>query len=113
VFSADFQAFIPMLTLLLLGSLLFSAWCCYRPYWQQSTLGLNVLQNLLYVLVFGWIAFLPELVLGTDHPLPRLLELSDINRVLQHGVLLLACYLFYEVLRDLYRLRQLHKKQLG
>lgn len=109
VFSADFQEFIPMLTLLLLSSLLFSAWCCYRPYWQQVTLGLNVLQNLLYVLAFGWIGFLPQLVLGTNNPLPRLLELSDINRVLQHGALLLACYLFYEVLRDLYRLRQLRQ----
>lgn len=113
VFSADLQAVIPMLTLLLLGSLLFSAWCCYRPYWQQTTLGLNVLQNLLYVLVLGWIAYLPQLVLGTDNPLPRLLELSDINRVLQHGALLLACYLGYEVLRDLYRIGQLRNKQQG
>ncbi|WP_306523420.1 hypothetical protein [Rheinheimera sp.] len=109
VFSADFKVFMPLLSLLLLCSLLFSLWCWYRPYWQQTTLLLNVLQNLLYVLAFSWIGFLPQLVLATNNPLPRLLELSDINRVLQHGALLLACYLFYEVLRDLYRIRQLRQ----
>jgi len=60
-------------------------------------------------LAFGWIGFLPQLVAGTDRPLPLLLDLADINRVLQHGALLLACYLVYEMLRDLYRIRQLHQ----
>ena len=109
VFSADFAPVMPMLSGLLVFSLLFSFWCWYRPYWQQTSLSLNVLQNLLYVAVFSWIGFLPQLVVGTDRPLPLLLELTDINRVLQNGALLLACYLVYEVLRDIYRIRQLHQ----
>ncbi|MCT6698284.1 hypothetical protein [Rheinheimera sp. 4Y26] len=99
----------PVITVLLLLSLAFSIWCWFRPYWQQATLWVNLVLNLAFICVLAWLAGLDAIVVGTTQPLPELLELSDINRVLKHSAWLVGLYLLYEAGRDLYRLRQLKK----
>lgn len=99
----------PLITLLLVLSMVFSVWCWLRPYWQQSTLLCNLALNLGFLLLLGWLASLESMVTGTAQPLPALLELSDINRVLRHSAWLISLYLLYGIGRDLYRLLQLKK----
>lgn len=99
----------PVITVLLLLSVAFSIWCWLKPYWQQAKLWVNLALNLAFICLLVWLASLDAIVAGTAQPLPELLELSDINRVLKHSAWLVGLYLLYETGRDLYRLWQLKK----
>lgn len=78
-----------------------------RPYWTKLTLSINLALNLVFCIcclaLWAW----STVLVGTENPLPRLLTLEDLNRVLRGFLLFVGLYCLYEVGRDLYRLRQL------
>ncbi|WP_088329876.1 hypothetical protein [Lacimicrobium sp. SS2-24] len=105
-FSASFASLFPLLTALLVLSLLFNLWCLVKPYWTRTSLSINVVQNLLYAAVLLYLASLDELaVIRPGHD--SIVHIDDVNSSLSVGLTLIALYLFYEVFRDTRRLRAL------
>lgn len=105
--SAELLLWRPWLSGLLLLSLLAAVGWAWRPYWTRRALGLNVLLNLLLALSVAALSQQDALLAATAQPLPALLTLADLERVLRLSCLLAALYLAYEVIRDLRRWRLL------
>lgn len=101
--SAELLLWRPWLSGLLLLSLLAAVGWAWRPYWTRRVLALNVLLNLLLALSFAALSQLDALLAATAQPLPALLTLADLDRVVRIGCLLASLYLLYEMVRDLRR----------
>jgi hypothetical protein len=101
--STELQLWRPWLSGLLLLSLLAAVGWAWRPYWTRFTLGLNVLLNLLLALSFAALSQQDALLAATTQPLPALLTLAELDRVVRIGCLMASLYLLYEMVRDLRR----------
>ncbi|OBP14218.1 hypothetical protein A5320_16415 [Rheinheimera sp. SA_1] len=107
--NPEIQQWVPWLSALLVVSVLANLWWVWRPYWTKLTLSINVVLNLGFSLSFLLLWLSPALLVGTDNPLPTLLTIADLDRVLRNIFLLAGLFCIYEVGRDLYRLRQLSR----
>lgn len=66
-----------------------------------------MLLNLLLALSFAALSQQDALLAATTQPLPALLMLAELDRVVRIGCLMASLYLAYEVVRDLRRWRLL------
>ena len=111
--APEIQPWVPLVSALLGVAVLTNLCWVFRPYWSKVTLRINVALNLLFCLcclvLWSW----STLLVGTENPLPRLLSIDDLNRVLRGFLLFAGLFCLYEVGRDLYRLRQLSVQTAG
>lgn len=108
--NPDLQQWVPWFSALLVVSVIANVGWVLRPYWTNLTLSINVGLNLMFSLSFLLLWLSPALLVGTNNPLPTLLTIADLDRVLRNIFLLAGLFCIYEVGRDLYRLRQLEGK---
>lgn len=105
--APELQQWVPAISAFLVVAVLANLWWLFRPYWTHLTLSINIAINLVFCCCFLAIWTWSTVLIGTENPLPRLLTMDDLNRVV-HGILLFAgLFCLYEVARDLYRLRLL------
>lgn len=107
--NPEIQQWVPWLSALLVVAVLTNLTWVLRPYWTKLTLSSNIGLNLLFSLSFVMLWLSAPLLVGTENPLPTLLTIADLDRVLRNIFLFAGLYCLYEVGRDLYRLRQLTK----
>ncbi|ALS99552.1 HAAS signaling domain-containing protein [Lacimicrobium alkaliphilum] len=105
-FAGPFEQLFPVITTLLVLSLLFNLWCFRFPYWNRATLRINTVQNLIYAGLLFYLASLEQIVVLTDKALSLPVRF-DLNKSISIGLVLVAVYLLYEVFRDIRRLRLL------
>jgi len=109
----ELQPWVPMASAFLVLAVINNLWWLFRPYWTPLTLSINMGLNLVFCIGFfalwGWSTVLT----GTENPLPKLLTIDDLNRVVRGILLFAGLFCLYEVGRDLYRLRQLSRQTTG
>lgn len=105
-FAEPFEQLFPAITVLLVLSLLFNLWCFRYPYWNQTSLMINTVQNLVYAGLLFYLAGLEQIAVTTSAG-QSILDVIDLNRSIAIGMVLVAVYLLYEVFRDIRRLRLL------
>lgn len=108
--APELQPWVPWVTAFLLLAVLINLWWLLRPYWTRLTLSINVVLNVVFSGCFVALWFVPTVLVGTDNPLPRLLTIEDVNRVVRGFVLFAGIVCLYEIGRDLYRLWQISLK---
>jgi len=101
------QQWVSWVSAFLVAAVLANLWWVIRPYWTQLTLSINVVLNLVFCISFLALWSWSTVLVGTENPLPRLLSIDDLNRVVRGILLFTGLFCLYEVGRDLYRLRQL------
>lgn len=107
ILSPELQPWVPGVSVFVGGALILNIWWMIRPYWTPLSLSLNVLLNLVFCALFLALWSWSTVLVGTETPLPKLLTIEDLNRVVRGIGLFAGLYCLYEVARDLYRLRQL------
>jgi hypothetical protein len=111
--APELQQWVPLFSTFLVLAVLANLWWIMRPYWTRLTLSINIVLNLVFCISFLALWNWSAVLVGTDNPLPRLLTLDDVNRVVRGIVVFAGLFCLYEVGRDLYRLRQLALKTAG
>ncbi len=111
--NPELQQWVPWISAFLLLSVVANLWWVLRPYWTKLTLSINVVLNLLFCVSFLAIWGSSTVLVGTENPLPTLLTIADLNRVLRGIILFAGLFCLYEVGRDLYRLKQLSAQPAG
>ena len=111
--APELQQWVPLFSTFLVLAVLANFWWIIRPYWTRLTLSINIVLNLVFCISFLALWNWSTVLVGTDNPLPRLLTLDDVNRVVRGIVVFAGLFCLYEVGRDLYRLRQLALKTAG
>jgi hypothetical protein len=104
------QPWVPWISAFLVVSVIANLCWVLRPYWTQLTLSINVVLNLLFCISFLALWIWHTVLVGTENPLPTLVTIDGLNRVLRGILLFAGLFCLYEVGRDLYRLRQLSVK---
>lgn len=113
ILAPEVQQWVPVVSVFLVLAVLANLWWVFRPYWTQLTLSINVALNLVFCISFLALWTWSTVLVGTENPLPRLLTIDDLNRVVRGILLFAGLFCLYEVGRDLYRLRQLALKTAG
>ncbi|MFZ6766315.1 hypothetical protein ACO0LM_04455 [Undibacterium sp. Di26W] len=106
-FSSAMSVYLPWMTILLCASVLFSIWCVFQPVWSSLKLRLNMVQNVLYALLFLLFSQLDALIVNTG--VPAILDLQRLDRVIRLACLVYAIYLLYQTVRDGRRLMSLRQ----
>ena len=105
--APELQQWVPLASAFLVVALLANLWWMLRPYWTRLTLSVNLVLNGVFCVGFLACWTWSTVLVGTENPLPRLLTIDDLNRVMRGILLFAGLFCLYEVGRDLYRLRQL------
>lgn len=111
--APELQQWVPMASAFLGLAVINNLWWLFRPYWTPLTLSINIALNLMFCISFLALWSWSTVLTGTENPLPRLLTIDDLNRVVRGILLFAGLFCLYEVGRDWYRLRQLSKQAAG